>query len=84
MARGLAHELGRQGIRVVGIAPGAIDTERQRRLRRNPENEAKVLADQATPELLDGWDVAALALFLASNGARGATAQTYVLDAGLS
>ena len=84
MARGLAHELGRQGVRVVGIAPGAIDTERQRRLWRNPENEAKVLADQAIPQLLDGWDVAALALFLASDGARGATAQTYVLDAGLT
>jgi NAD(P)-dependent dehydrogenase (short-subunit alcohol dehydrogenase family) len=84
IARGLAHELGRQGVRVVGIAPGAIDTERQRRLWRNPENEAKVLADQAIPQLLDGWDVAALALFLASDGARGATAQTYVLDAGLS
>jgi hypothetical protein len=42
------------------------------------------LADQAIPQLLDGWDVAALALFLASDGARGATAQTYVLDAGLT
>jgi NAD(P)-dependent dehydrogenase (short-subunit alcohol dehydrogenase family) len=84
MTRGLAHELGRQGIRVVGIVPGAVDTERQRRLWRTPEVEARVLENQAIPQLLDGWDVAALALFLASDGARGATAQTYVLDAGLS
>jgi D-xylose 1-dehydrogenase len=84
MTRGLGHELGRQGIRVVGIVPGAIDTERQRRLWRSPEAEARVVAEQAIAQLLDGWDVAALALFLASDGARGATAQTYVLDAGLS
>jgi NAD(P)-dependent dehydrogenase (short-subunit alcohol dehydrogenase family) len=84
LTRGLAHELGRQGVRVVGIAPGAIDTERQRRLWRTPEAEAQVLASQAIPQLLDGWDVAALALFLASDGARGATAQTYVLDGGLT
>jgi NAD(P)-dependent dehydrogenase (short-subunit alcohol dehydrogenase family) len=83
MTRGLARELGPSGVRVCGVVPGGIDTERQRRLWRTPEVEARLMADQAMPQLLDGWDIAALALFLASDGARGAAGQIYALDAGL-
>jgi D-xylose 1-dehydrogenase len=84
LMRGLARELGPEGVRVTAIIPGAIDTPRQRRLWRTPEVEARLLADQALPVLLDGWDVAALAVFLASDGGRGAAGQAFVLDAGLS
>jgi len=84
MTRALARELSPAGIRVTAIIPGAIDTPRQQALWRTPEIEAQIRKDQATPELLDGWDVAALALFLSSAGARGCTGQTYSLDGGLT
>ena len=83
MTRGLARELGPSGVRVCGVVPGGIDTERQRRLWRTPEVEARLKADQAIPQLLDGWDIAALMLYLASDGARGAAGQVFALDAGL-
>ncbi|KPH74447.1 SDR family NAD(P)-dependent oxidoreductase [Bosea vaviloviae] len=84
MVRGLARELGQKRIRVAGLVPGAIETERQRRLWRTPASEQYLLTEQAMPVLLDGWDIAAMTLFLASDGARGCTGQIYVVDAGLS
>jgi NAD(P)-dependent dehydrogenase (short-subunit alcohol dehydrogenase family) len=84
MVRGLARELGPAGVRVVGVVPGAIDTERQRRLWQTPERVEQILATQAIGQRLDGWDVAQMVLFLASDNARGCTAQSYVVDAGLT
>jgi NAD(P)-dependent dehydrogenase (short-subunit alcohol dehydrogenase family) len=84
MVRGLARELGPAGVRVVGVVPGAIDTERQRRLWQTPERVEQILATQAIRQRLDGWDVAQMVLFLASDNARGCTAQSYVVDAGLT
>jgi NAD(P)-dependent dehydrogenase (short-subunit alcohol dehydrogenase family) len=84
MVRGLARELGPSGVRVVGVIPGAIDTERQRRLWQTPDRVPQILANQAIPQRLDGWDVAQMILFLASDNARGCTAQSYVVDAGLT
>lgn len=84
LVRGLARELGPSGVRVVGVVPGAIDTERQRRLWQTPDRIPQILATQAIPQRLDGWDVAQMVLFLASDNARGCTAQSYVVDAGLT
>lgn len=84
MVRGLARELGPSGIRVVGVVPGAIDTERQRRLWQTPDRVEQILATQAIRQRLDGWDVAQMVLFLASDNARGCTAHSYVVDAGLT
>jgi NAD(P)-dependent dehydrogenase (short-subunit alcohol dehydrogenase family) len=84
MTKGLARELGPHGIRVLGIMPGAIETERQNRLWRTQDGLAKMLAEQAMPIALDGWDVANLALFLASDAARGCTGHFYPIDAGLT
>ncbi len=84
MVRGLARELGSSGIRVVGVVPGAIDTERQRRLWQTPDRVEQILATQAIRQRLDGWDVAQMVLFLASDNARGCTAHSYVVDAGLT
>jgi NAD(P)-dependent dehydrogenase (short-subunit alcohol dehydrogenase family) len=84
MVRGLARELGPSGIRVVGVVPGAIDTERQRRLWQTPDRVEQILATQAIRQRLDGWDIAQMVLFLASDNARGCTAQCYVVDAGLT
>lgn len=84
LLRGLAREVGPSGVRVVGVVPGAIDTDRQRRLWQTPDRVPQILATQAIPQRLDGWDVAQMVLFLASDNARGCTAQSYVVDAGLT
>jgi NAD(P)-dependent dehydrogenase (short-subunit alcohol dehydrogenase family) len=48
MTRTLAHELGRgQNIRVNAVLPGAIATEKQKRLVYTPEYKAEILASQA-------------------------------------
>jgi NAD(P)-dependent dehydrogenase (short-subunit alcohol dehydrogenase family) len=84
LTSGLARELGPHGVRVVGVLPGAIETERQMRLWRTPASDVTTIAEQAIPVRLDGWDVANLVLFLASDAARGCTARFYAVDAGLS
>lgn len=83
LVRALARELGAHGIRVVGVVPGSVDTERQRRLWQTPEHVAGILAAQAIRHRLDGWDIAWMAAFLASDTARGCTGQSYLVDAGL-
>ena len=54
------------------------------RLWQTPERVEQILATQAIRQRLDGWDVAQMVLFLASDNARGCTAQSYVVDAGLT
>ena len=82
LARTLAHELGKEGIRVNAILPGAIATEKQRRLVLTPEYEAEILASQALKRLLVPEEVARLALFLASDDSSGITGQCHIVDAG--
>ncbi|MGF1563249.1 MAG: SDR family NAD(P)-dependent oxidoreductase [Geminicoccaceae bacterium] len=83
LTRTLAREYGPDGIRVVGVLPGAVDTERQRRLWITPELEAQILERQAIAERIQPEDVAALVLFLASADARACTGQEYIVDLGL-
>ena len=54
------------------------------RLWRTPDSDVTTIAEQAIAVRLDGWDVANLVLFLASDAARGCTARFYAVDAGLS
>lgn len=79
----LARELGEYGIRVNCLLPGAISTPRQEALWRGSQAETEILAKQAIPVLLQARDVAAMALFLASDDARGCTAAEFVIDAGI-
>src|SRR5271154_2536952 len=73
LTRTLARELGPSGIRVNCIVPGAILTERQEKLWLTPELDRKYLERQALNFRLRGIDVARVALFLASDEARGCT-----------
>ena len=79
----MARELGPLGIRVNCIVPGAISTPRQQALWRTPEAKAEIRAMQPLDVELLGRDVAAMALFVASNDARGCTGAQFVVDAGI-
>jgi len=81
LTRGLARDLGGDGIRVTCIIPGAVRTPRQLKWF-TPEGEAEIVAAQCLKGRLDPPDVAALALFLASDDARLVTAHNYFVDAG--
>lgn len=82
LTRGLARDLGRDGVRVNCIIPGAVRTPRQTRLWHNPEEEAKILAAQCLAQRVEPHDVAALALFLASDSAARCSGRDYYVDAG--
>ncbi len=82
LTRTLAHELGRDNIRVNCILPGAVLTERQKQLWFTPEYEAEVLRNQALKRMLQPEEVARLTLFLAADDSAGITNQSYVLDGG--
>jgi NAD(P)-dependent dehydrogenase (short-subunit alcohol dehydrogenase family) len=82
MTRSQAREFGPHGIRANTVVPGAVVTPRQKALWHNPEEEARILAGQCIPERVEMEDVAALALFLASNNARHISGREYFVDAG--
>ena len=67
LTRTLAHELGPEGIRVNAVLPGAIATEKQKRLWYTPEYKAEILASQALKREIQPEDVARLVLFLAAD-----------------
>lgn len=82
MTRALARELGPAGVRVNCVAPGAIMTERQRRLWVTPEYRAEILAKQCLKRELVPEDVARLVLFLGADDSSAMTNQVYVVDGG--
>ncbi len=82
LTRALARDLGSFGIRVACIVPGAVRTPRQTRLWHTPEEEARILEQQCLKLRIEPDDVAAMALFLASDGARMCTGHEYFVDAG--
>jgi D-xylose 1-dehydrogenase len=82
MTRMLAHTFGRDNIRVNCVMPGAILTERQRRLWFTEEYKAEVLARQALKRMILPDEVARLILFLASDDSSAITNQSYVIDGG--
>ncbi|HEY1150066.1 MAG TPA: SDR family oxidoreductase [Pseudoduganella sp.] len=82
LTRGLARDLGPDGIRVNCIVPGQIQTARQMALWYSPEQEAQILSAQCLPERVLPEDVAALTLFLASDNAGRCSGRDYFVDAG--
>ena len=81
MTRGLARELGVDGVRVACIVPGNVKTPRQMKWY-TPEGEADIVAAQCLKGRIEPRDVAALAMFLASDDARFITGHEYWVDAG--
>ena len=84
LTRTLARELGPMNIRVNSLVPGATLTERQRALWRTPEEDRQFVDLQALKFRLEASDVARVALFMASDEARGCTGANFVVDAGLT
>ena len=82
LTRAVAHEEGPAGIRVNAVLPGAIVTEKQKRLVYTPEYKAKILASQALKREILPDDVARLVLFLASDDSNAITNQSYIIDGG--
>ncbi len=80
--RGLARELGPEGITVNAISPGAFPTDAEK-IHPNPENYNQWVLDQqslkrrGTPE-----DIGNLAVFLASDASSFITGQTIEIDGG--
>jgi D-xylose 1-dehydrogenase len=81
LTRSLARELGRDNIRVNAIIPGNVQTPRQMQWY-SPEGEAEIVAAQCLDGRIQPADIAAMALFLASDDARYCTAHNYWVDAG--
>jgi D-xylose 1-dehydrogenase len=84
MTRTLARELGEFGIRVNALVPGAIITERQSALWRNPEEDQKFIDLQCLKFRLESIHVAKPTLFLASDDSDGITGHNLIVDAGLA
>jgi D-xylose 1-dehydrogenase len=82
LTRTLAHELGPAGIRVNAVLPGAIATEKQRRLVNTPEYKAEIMVSQALKREILPEDVARLVLFLAADDSSAITNQSYIVDGG--
>ncbi|WP_404368702.1 SDR family NAD(P)-dependent oxidoreductase [Sphingomonas sp. MMS24-J45] len=81
LTRALARDLGRSNIRANTIVPGNVQTPRQERWY-TPAGEAEIVAAQCLDGRIQPADVAALALFLASDDARMCTGHDYFVDAG--
>jgi NAD(P)-dependent dehydrogenase (short-subunit alcohol dehydrogenase family) len=81
LTRALARDLGPDNIRVNCILPGNVRTPRQLKWY-TPEGEAEIVAAQCLKGRLVPEDVAALALFLASDDSRLMTGHEYFVDAG--
>jgi NAD(P)-dependent dehydrogenase (short-subunit alcohol dehydrogenase family) len=84
LTRTLARELGPRNIRVNSLVPGAVVTERQRALWSTPAEDREFVDLQALKFRLAESDVARVALFIASDEARGWTGTYFVVDAGLT
>jgi D-xylose 1-dehydrogenase len=82
LTRTMSHELGSSNIRVNAVLPGAILTERQRRLWWTPEYESSIMAHQSLKRHLTEEEVARLVLFLAADDSSAITNQSYVVDGG--
>jgi len=80
MTKTAAIELGRRGVRVNSIHPGLIETDMMRQLPTEPERMARGVP---LGRVAQGSEVAALALYLASDESSYSTGSEFVVDGGL-
>lgn len=82
LTRSLARELGRSGIRVNTLVPGAVITQRQLDLWIKPGGLEQIEAQQALSGHVKPDDCARMALFLAADDSAMITGQQFLVDAG--
>jgi NAD(P)-dependent dehydrogenase (short-subunit alcohol dehydrogenase family) len=82
LTRGLARDLGPDGIRCNEVVPGWIFTERQIQLWANPADEAANMERQCLKARLYPPDIARMVLWLAADDSAMVTAQHFVVDGG--
>jgi D-xylose 1-dehydrogenase len=82
MTRGLARDLGGDRIRINTLVPGWVMTEKQLRYRVDEPARAEIERSQCLKDPLMPEDIAAMALFLASDDSRMCTAQNFIVDGG--
>lgn len=82
LTRALARDLGPDRIRVCCIVPGWVMTEKQLRERVDDAGRRMIADRQFLPDPVQPEDIAAMALWLASDAARACTAQSYIVDGG--
>lgn len=80
LTRTLARELGRDNIRVNTIIPGNVQSPRQMKWY-TPVGEAEIVNQQCLEGRIQPADIAAKAMFLASDDARFCSAHNYRIDA---
>jgi NAD(P)-dependent dehydrogenase (short-subunit alcohol dehydrogenase family) len=83
LTNSLAREFGPDNIRVNAVAPGAVITERQRRLWMSEKDIAEFRARQCLNRSLLAEDVARVALFLSADDSAMITKQCLLVDGGL-
>jgi NAD(P)-dependent dehydrogenase (short-subunit alcohol dehydrogenase family) len=84
LTRALGRGFGKDNIRVNAIEPGAVITERQKRLWfTEPGSIDRVVSHQALQHVLLGEEIARTVLFLAADDSRMITKQSITVDAGL-
>lgn len=85
MTRALARSFGQHNIRVNSIEPGAVMTEKQRRLWYSSQEQVDfMLSRQMLNRELTGEHVARAVLFLASDDSSMITKQSILVDAGMA
>lgn len=77
-----ALELGGRGIRVVGIAPGLVETPLTKKELENPAMRELFMAVIPMKRAVDAKEIAEAAVFLASENARSINGHTLVIDGG--
>lgn len=83
LTRTIAVELAAHDITVNNIAPGAIDTPMDAPLKENPNQMQELLSEIPLRRMGQPEEVAALAVYLASDAAAYVTGSTFVIDGGM-
>jgi len=85
LTRALSRNYGMDNIRVNAIEPGAVMTEKQKRIWYPRQDQVDaIVSRQRIQRVLEPEEIARTVLFLASEDSRMITGQTIIVDAGMS